>query len=56
MLTKKDDLLKNLRECRKKFGREHVRTYKAIYRLVKEFPYYDGYEESWLQKNGSSLK
>jgi len=52
----KQDLLDRLRSSRKKYGQDHYKTYRAIYNIVKEFPYYDGYVETWLTKNGWNLK
>jgi len=48
-------LIENIRNCRKKFGKTAKETYKAIYKLVKEYPYYPNYEQDWLAKNGHNL-
>lgn len=51
----KEDLLNILRVSRKNNGVDHPKTYKAIYNLVKKYPYYDGYEQEWLKNNGRFL-
>lgn len=51
----KNDLLINLRNKRKKYGKNSKEVYKAIYNLTKYFPYYPGYSESWLNRNEHNL-
>lgn len=47
----KETLLTAVRLSRKKNGKDHPKTLKAIYRVVQNFPYYNGYEEYWLRNN-----
>ena len=51
----KKKLLEILREKRKKYGKDSKEVYKAIYNIVKAFPYYKGYEEDWLRNNKHNL-
>lgn len=49
--TDKEILLSHLRSSRKRYGKDHPKTYKAIYQLVKEYPLYEGYVEDWYNKH-----
>lgn len=49
-------LLETLRAKRKKHGKNSKEVMKAIYNIVKRYPYYEGYEEDWIRKNGYDLK
>lgn len=44
-------LLEALKEKRKKYGKDSKQVRRAIYNIVKKYPYYDGYEEYWLRHN-----
>lgn len=47
----KKQLLETLRSKRKKYGKNSKEVTKAIYNIVRRYPYYDGYEQDWLRKN-----
>ncbi|MGL5713277.1 MAG: hypothetical protein ACRCX2_09680 [Paraclostridium sp.] len=56
MKPTKEELIEALKIARKKFGKDDKRVYKCIYRIVKNYPYYEGYEEQWLRNNEHFLQ
>ncbi len=54
-MTQREQLLENIKFCRKKYGRNSKEVYKAIYKVVCSFPLYNGHKEDWLHKNGRLL-
>ena len=54
-MNDKQLLIDKVRAARKRNGKNHPKTYKTIYNLVREYPYYEGYEEHWLSTNGYNM-
>lgn len=52
----KKELIEALKSSRKRNGRNHPKTYRAIYNLVKKYPYYEGYEQDWISNNYNNFK
>jgi hypothetical protein len=50
-MTQREQLLENIKVCRKKHGKNSKETLKAIYKTVKMFPLYKGHLEDWLSNN-----